>query len=202
MWAGRQSSPLWWTGGPTVWGYDCLPVLGLQEQVKWLNSFDHVNTAIVSARFLNLPRAMVPPSAALGKGVSSAPLLASYSACHLIKVCSQRTYEKHKRSMIASDLLGELPNTFAEVFDKEWDDSLHKYIRIIATLNVPSMMHAPWTSPSTAQLAGLTACISTLVWHHWFNFVASSSTDQWLCLFQVDVNIYRTSCGLLHIMQT
>ena len=64
-------------------------------------------------------RAVIPPSVAFGKGANSAPLLASYSACHLIKVCSQRTYEKHKRSMVASDILGELPNTFAEVFDKD-----------------------------------------------------------------------------------
>lgn len=71
---------------------------------------------------LPLPRrGVVPPSAVLGKGANSAPLLASYSACHLIKVCSQRTYEKHKRSMVASDVLGELPDTFAEVFDKHWE---------------------------------------------------------------------------------
>ena len=46
-----------------------------------------------------------------------APILASYSACHLIKLCSQTAFEKHKRSMVASDMLSELPHIFDQLFE-------------------------------------------------------------------------------------
>lgn len=32
--------------------------------------------------------------------------------------------------MVASDILGELPNTFAEVFDKDWD-----YLKLIGAVH-------------------------------------------------------------------
>ena len=53
-----------------------------------------------------------------GKAASKPTILASYAACHLIKVCGERAFSKHKRSMVASDMMTELPHAFEEIFEK------------------------------------------------------------------------------------
>ncbi len=44
-------------------------------------------------------------------------LIASYAGCLLVKQCAKKSYAKLGRSVLASDLIVELPETVKELFD-------------------------------------------------------------------------------------
>lgn len=45
-------------------------------------------------------------------------IIASYAATTLIKQCSLKAFEKFHRSVLADDILQEIPNQFYQLFDK------------------------------------------------------------------------------------
>ena len=47
------------------------------------------------------------------------PLIASYAGCLLVKKCAKQSYAKLGRSMLASDMINELPEIIKELFDSQ-----------------------------------------------------------------------------------
>ncbi len=52
-----------------------------------------------------------------GANILPMSLIASYAGCLLVKQCAKKSYAKLGRSVLASDLIVELPETVKELFD-------------------------------------------------------------------------------------
>ena len=48
----------------------------------------------------------------------SPTLVAAYGGCFLTKKCAEAAFAKHHRSMLAHDLVNEIPSTFYKLFDE------------------------------------------------------------------------------------
>ncbi|XP_065884604.1 ATP-dependent (S)-NAD(P)H-hydrate dehydratase-like isoform X2 [Dysidea avara] len=52
----------------------------------------------------------------------SAPMLAAYASCHMLKLCNALAFSRHRRSMLASDMLSVLPEVFSSTYDTPHND--------------------------------------------------------------------------------